>query len=73
MAGFSSIGRGSYYYLSGMGTLAKRRDTIPNFHPHADRNGTIEILMTNYKVGDVRFYCDLFAPGSLSVFGWRWH
>jgi hypothetical protein len=72
MFGFSSIGRGSYY-LSRMGTLAKRGEKIQNFHPHADRNGKIEFLMTNYKVGDVRLCCDLFAPGSLSVFGGRWH
>jgi hypothetical protein len=69
---FAYVGWG-YHYLSGKGILARRLDKIQNSHAPPDRNDEVEILMMNYKVADVRFYHELFAPHSLSVFGWRWH
>jgi hypothetical protein len=67
--GFSYIGRG-YYYLSGKRNLAKRLRKIRSLHSRAAENAVVEILMANCKVGDVRFRYELFAPDTLSVFGW---
>jgi hypothetical protein len=62
-----------YYYWSGKQPQTTRLAKIQNVHPRADRNDEIEILIANDRVGDVRFWYELFAPDLLSVFGWRWH